>query len=114
MDEPLVRLAVVFGAVLLVFGVRAVRSLRQPRRSRPIPESGLEPGLYLFSSATCEQCAEARARLSGRNFRDLVWEEDHEVFDRLGIGDVPSLMVVGSDGTAVWYPGVPSSIVDNP
>jgi len=109
MDEPIVRLALVMGAGLLVLVVWLSRRSRVP--GRRIVDTGFAPGLYLFSSRTCNDCATARQRLAGVAFTEIAWEEEPQTFERLGIADVPSTLVVSANGSGTWYRGVPRSVV---
>lgn len=104
MDDPIVRLAAVLGAVAVVFGVKWVNS-RRSNRGRAIASTGLAPGIYLFTSTTCGDCEVARNRLADREFIDVAWEERPEEFERLGVTDVPSTLVVAKDGSGIWRPG---------
>lgn len=109
MDDPVVRLVIVLGAGLIVLGVWWYRKNRTP--GRRISDTGLEPGLYLFSSETCLDCATARERLGSTPYVDITWETRPAEFERLGIWDVPSVLVVSVSGSGTWHRGVPSRVV---
>lgn len=119
MDEPLVRLAVVAVAAVMVVGFALFRKRRSTLDTRRIEHPGLSPGVYLFSSDTCVDCQTARRALEsqvGSDYTEISWESDRERFDELGIRDVPSTLVVGEDGSGLWFPGVPRRRLnpDNP
>ena len=111
-DDALARIALVLAVLLiaLIFSV-AIR-LRNRPRPRPVKDHDLEPGLYLFTSATCEDCAPARrtvrAALGEEGFTELDWESSPGAFTRLGVGAVPSTIVVGENGSAMLFPGPPN------
>lgn len=110
MSDLWLRIAIVAGAVLIIALVVAIMR-RNPVR-RAIGSSGdLAPGIYLFTSATCADCTPSRERLveqlGAGGFQEIEWEQDPESFARLGIDVVPTTLVVGMDGSASSYPGVP-------
>nr|PZN35840.1 MAG: hypothetical protein DIU67_02180 [Actinomycetota bacterium] len=104
-------MVVVGGAALAVavFAWAWNRARSRPRRR--IASTGLGAGVYLFTSAGCDQCARARelltASLGEGGFTEIPWERQADVFDRLGIKAAPSTLVVKGDGSGVWYAGVP-------
>lgn len=108
MDDPLVRLLVVASAAAVV-ACWAWWRRRVPLGgpSRVIPATGLSPGTYLFTSATCAECVGARDKIGRLPHTEFAWEDRPELFDRLGITDVPSVLVVLEDGTGTWRRGVP-------
>lgn len=113
MDDLVVRIAVVTSVALAVAVVLALMRRRgaAPRR---IPSSGLAPGTYLFTSASCDECDIARRRLDRligeENYTELAWEADPAVFGRLGVDEAPSTLFVRPDGSGIWQRGVPSRL----
>ncbi len=111
MDDALVRLVVILGAVLVALLVGV--AIRKKNRSRPEPmdDPGLDPGVYLFTSSACQGCVPARravqAALGEEGFIELDWESSPGEFHRLGVGAVPTTIVVSEDGSAMRYPGPP-------
>lgn len=77
--------------------------------------TGLAPGVYLFTSSSCDECSIARTRLEGvvgrGGYREIAWEEDPETFDRLGITEVPATLVVAADDAAELHPGAPNRLI---
>ncbi len=114
MDDVLFRLIVVLAGTGVVIAVSAVLSARKRRPSRAVASSGLAPGFYLFSSIDCGECASARRRLDsavgGDGYTEITFEAGSAEFDRLGITEVPSTLVVAEDGSAMWHRGVPPGI----
>ncbi len=107
-DRALIVLAVAAVVALVVVALR-----RLPRtRPRTIPAPGLEPGVYLLTSGGCETCEAARATLRARGaaFTEMSWEDEPEVFQRLGIDAVPSVLVVDNGRGRWWRGGVPRQI----
>ncbi len=113
MNEIALRLALVVGVVLLSLIIVVVM------RRRPVVSTldrgGLDPGIYLFTSSECSDCAGARARLGellgSSSFIEISWEHDPELFRRLGIDAVPATLVVGDDGSASIHTGMPDRVV---
>lgn len=101
-------------AALVVIVVIVVGLLRRfPRSSaRTIDAAGLDPGVYLFTSGGCGTCDGARETLVGRGveFTEVTWDDDPDVFQRLGMDAVPSVVVV-NEGRGRWWRGsVPRQI----
>jgi hypothetical protein len=110
MSEVWLRLVIVGGAVTLSLLIMlAIR--RRPGRPGAGEGGGLDPGIYLFTSATCADCEEARARLAdmlgSAGYIEIRWEDEPGLFTRLDIGAVPCTVVVGDDGSASVHPGMP-------
>ena len=115
MSEVWLRLAIVAGAVLVSFGL-VVLLRRKQRGPASVGASGLNPGMYLFSSSSCADCVAARGRLEvalgASGFAEIMWEEEPELFAELGIDAVPCTVVVSADGSAARYPGAPEKALD--
>lgn len=108
-------MAIVVGAVLVI--ALAVALIRRNPVRRTVESSGdLTPGVYLFTSGTCADCLPARERLAEMlgtdGFREIEWEQDPDSFAHAGIEVVPSMLVVGADGSATSFPGVPDEAVE--
>lgn len=107
-DQALIVAALVVTVVIVVAVLR-----RFPRSSvRTIETPGLEPGVYLFTSGGCGTCTGARETLVSRGveFTELTWDDDPDVFQRLGMDAVPSVVVV-TEGRGRWWRGsVPRQI----
>ncbi len=112
MDDPLLRLAVVSAAAGSVAFWAWWRRRRLTSRSwRAIPATGLEPGTYLFTSLTCGDCSVARDRFGQLPFTEITWEDRPEMFQELGINQVPSTLIVLDDGTGTWHRGVTGQVL---
>jgi hypothetical protein len=114
MDELWTRIFLIAVALLMAAMVVAVRrkmALSAPRR---LGATGLQAGVYLFTSADCAECALARAKLDTRTgeggYREIAWETEPEFFTRLGVDAVPATMIVEADGSARLWPGQPDSV----
>jgi hypothetical protein len=110
MSEVWLRLVIVVGAVALsLLIILAIR--RRPGHSEAGDGRGLDPGIYLFTSATCSDCEGARARLEdmlgSTGYIEIRWEDEPSLFTRLDIDAVPCTIVVGDDGSASVHPGMP-------
>jgi hypothetical protein len=111
MDEVWARAALVGGALAVAGVVVLVQRLRARPSPRTVAQTGLDPGVYLFTSASCSTCAQARQTLQTElgedRFYEFAWEEGSETFDRLGIDAVPAVLVVESGGGGTIFPGQP-------
>lgn len=110
MSEVWLRLAIVAGLVLIsAVGIVALRSRHLDKAA--VDAGNLAPGVYLFTSSTCADCAGARVRLEDilgvSGFVEIEWEKEPGLFAGLGIDVVPCTVVVGSDGSASVSPGMP-------
>jgi len=113
MDELWTRVFLIASALLVATMVVAVRRKMASSSPRPLPPTGLEPGVYLFTSADCDECALARAKLEDRlgedGYVEIAWEQRPELFADLGVDAVPATVVVAADQTALLWPGQPDS-----
>lgn len=102
MTEPVVRGLL----ALVVIGLPALTVWLRNRSQRPrvgqVPsELGPFPAVLLFSSSSCPTCPPARVvvdRVAGTAMRELKWPGDTVAFHKLGVGVVPTTLVVGTRG----------------
>lgn len=109
MDEVWLRIVLVAVVFSIATGIAIARRGRQ-RAVRGIPSSDLAAGLYLFSSEGCATCESARALLvesRGDDFTELVWEHQPQLFEKLAVDVVPSVLVVDETGAGRLFPGQP-------
>lgn len=112
MSEVWARLLVVAS----VLGVAALIGMLISRRgrSRPIPAltTGIDPGVYLFTSAGCADCLPARQALvdvlGSDGFVEVRWEESPDLFTEAGIDVVPSTLIVKGGGPGTVFRGQPT------
>ncbi|MEX1037230.1 MAG: hypothetical protein WDZ96_00075 [Acidimicrobiia bacterium] len=115
MSELSLRLVVVGGVLALV--AVAVLFLRRRDRSpsRRVGKVGFEPGIYLFTSASCLDCHVARelleTRLGADGFVEYAWEEHPRIFETLSIDRVPCSLVVDVDGRGTLWIGHPDPMI---
>lgn len=109
MDE--IWLRVVLVAVMFAIAVGIAMARRGQRLAvRSIASPDLSAGLYLFSSEGCATCDSARAVIvesRGDDFIELVWERQPELFEKLAIDAVPSVLIVDGSGAGRLFPGKP-------
>lgn len=78
-------------------------------RPRRLDGIGLDPGVYLLTSAACPDCASVRRTLTDelgqRGYTEVRWEEEPGVFHRLAIDAVPATLIVDEDGSGTLWPG---------
>jgi hypothetical protein len=113
MDDVWVRASLLVG-VLLVAGLVVLFLRRKPSRpERLVPITGLESGLYLFTSTDCPTCQSAREKLSQEmpGFEEIVWEQQPDRFSDLGVDVVPAVLVVQQDGSGRLFPGQPDRVL---
>jgi glutaredoxin len=97
----LIVLAAVTAAVIYFFRRRPVLN------SRSLTATGLPPGTYLLTSDGCDTCERARETLTrrGRAYTELSWQKNPDVFERLQIDAVPSVIVIEEGGDGRWWRG---------
>lgn len=110
------RIALILALIVLVIvAVRLLAAWQRPRHP-PIDlgELSATPGIVLFTSADCVNCAQARAVVEslGVPVREVTWELEPTVLERVGVEAVPLTAVVGGSGSVNWLgAGVPSERV---
>jgi hypothetical protein len=112
MDDVAMRLALVAGFLLLsLLGIAFMRH-RAAAPFRVIRRTGLGPGVYFFSSATCAECRPARSvlveRLGEDGFVEHSWESDPGILESLGVDGVPATLVVEGSGSGRLWTGMPT------
>ena len=107
LDASVDRTLVVLALACLVVVVVVVARFRPVIRSRTLADTGLPQGTYLLTSGGCSTCERARATLRRRGvaYEELIWQESPDVFERLGIDAVPSVLAVGESGSGRWWRG---------
>lgn len=109
MDEIWLRLGLIGGALAVAALATMLLRVRVHGRPRRLEDTRLDPGVYLFTSAACPDCASVRRALTealGANgFIEVRWEEEPGAFDRLGVDAVPATLVVESNGSGTLWPG---------
>ena len=105
MDDALVRF-LVLGGVAVVAAVAAVATRRWQRPVHPpVDVRGLDlpPGLVVFTSTECANCAAARrnAAATGAPVREVTWELEAGLIERAGVTSVPLTLVIDDDGAVV-------------
>ena len=91
-------------AVILVLVVARARPAFRPK---PLSIAGnLDgPGVFLFTSETCDSCVAARAVyvdvLGEDGFVEHSWEAQASLLTRLGVEEIPVGTVLGADGTEI-------------
>lgn len=103
------RFVVILFLVIAVAAVAWMARRARTARSYPLVDTGLAPGVYLFTSDDCASCEEAARLLTDRDisFSRVSWQANPDLFDRLRIDAVPSVGQVGEDGSGRWWLGVP-------
>lgn len=108
------RLGIVAGGVVLALLVVLIP--RRPATRIAGEAVGLDPGVYLFSSGACADCAPARDRLvhdlGPTGFVEIRWEDEPARFEELGVEVVPCTVVVSDTGVATRFPGMPDRALE--
>jgi len=119
MSDLAFRVALVGLALLIAFAAVSIWRRRSRSPHRTLKKTGLEPGVYFFTSSSCADCGAVRKRLASRfgddGFVEFSWESDRKVLERLDIGVVPSSLVVAGTGAGTLWAGAPDemfSVVD--
>lgn len=109
------RLLVVGGVLALVVVTVLYLRRRDMAPSRPLGRVHLDPGVYLFTSATCADCHAARESLEkhfGRQgFVEFSWEAEPEIFQTLSIDKVPCSVMVDDARRATLWIGQPGRMI---
>jgi hypothetical protein len=109
MDEIWARIGLLLGALAVAGLTVLVRRSRVRAPEREIRAPELAPGLYLFSSATCSTCEQARrtlvAGVGESGFEEYAWEQRPELFTQLDVTAVPAVLVMREGGRGKLYPG---------
>ena len=111
MSDLTIRLFAVVGVAALALVLSLVLRRRRERSPYRVGAHGLAQGVYLFTSATCPDCVEVRTLLNQAlrdRYVEVRWEEQPEMFEQVGVGQVPTTVVVGEDGRAEAWPGDPT------
>lgn len=108
----LLRLALVAVAILVVIAaVRlAARWQRPVHPSIDLGDLASTPGIVLFTSTDCVSCADARRMVAsiGVPVREVTWELEPSLMERVGVDAVPLTAVVDRGGAVAWLgTGVP-------
>lgn len=109
MDEVWLRIVLVAVVFSIAVGI-AMASRGRRRAVRAMPSSDLSAGLYFFSSEGCATCDSARALVTGSrgdDFTEFVWEHQPQLFEKLAVDAVPSVLIVDESGAGRLYPGQP-------
>lgn len=106
------RLLIVLVVVAVVVALTALLRRRPRVRRYDVADTGLPAGVYLLTSDGCDTCERARVTLvrRGTPHTELSWQKNPDVFERLGIDAVPSVLTVDESGAGAWFRGgVPSA-----
>lgn len=75
----------------------------------------LDPGIYLFTSASCADCQTAREshikRFGREGFIEYTWEAEPGIFGTLSIDKVPCSVVVDDARRATLWIGQPDPMI---
>lgn len=117
MDEIWLRVGLIAGALVIAAVITLFLRSRFTETKRSLVETGLQPGVYFFSSSGCSDCLLARQTLSDalgeEGFLEIAWEGDRDIFDRLGVDAVPATMIVAADGSGTLWPGRAKPALDS-
>ncbi|MGF1618277.1 MAG: hypothetical protein ACFCU2_10825 [Acidimicrobiia bacterium] len=115
MSDLTLRLVLVGGVLALVAAIVQYLRFRDRAPSRPLGRVSLDPGVYLFTSATCADCHGARGRLEERlgpgGFVEYTWEAEPGIFEALSIDKVPCSVVVDDARRATLWIGEPDRMI---
>ena len=109
MTEPTLRLLLVAVAAVLAVGVGVVSGRGAALRRRRLTDTGLEPGIYLFSSPTCTACETVHGvldRVVPGRYVTVDWPQDEDRFTALAVDKVPTVVRVNPDGAGWKTQGV--------
>lgn len=111
MDEIWGRLGLVVGSLMVAGTATMVVRSRAKRGPRNLAVTGLNQGVYLFTSDACPDCRHVKGMLDDAlgpdGYKELNWEQEPAMFHELGVDGVPATMIVAVDGSGVLWPGLP-------
>lgn len=111
MSEVWLRIGLIAGALAVAAVATLILRSRMTGRPKALGPTGLDPGIYLFTSAACPDCSSVRRALidtlGESGFVELSWEQEPGVFHELGVDAVPATLIVGEDGSGTLWPGSP-------
>lgn len=117
MSEVWLRIGLIAGVLALAALVTVILRSRMTGRPKVLEATGLEPGIYLFTSAACPDCSSARStlieELGEAGFVELSWEQEPGVFHRLDVDAVPATALVADDGSGTLWPGRPEPALNS-
>ena len=103
MADAGLRLALVV-AVIVIAAVVAIVARRRGsyHHALDIEGAGFDPGLVIFTSTDCRRCKEVLevAKATGAPLREVTYELEAGLQERLGVTGVPLTLVVDSTGKA--------------
>lgn len=114
MDDPLLRIAAVAVAAIVVVGL-AVVSRRWQRPSHPridVAGLGFPPGIVIFTSTDCTKCKDALAALRGLDVpvREVTWELEGSLLESARVATVPLTAFVDGSGRVIdQIVGIPTA-----
>jgi len=98
------RLALVVGVLAIAALVAVISRHRVSyHNALDIEGAGFSPGLVVFTSTDCRRCKEALevAKATGAPLREVTYELEAGLQERLGVTGVPLTVVVDSAGRSV-------------
>ncbi len=99
MDETWVRVIVVAAAALVVLAAAlATRKWQRPGHPRlDLAHTDYDPGIVMFTSTDCATCKDALAAVRPLDIplREVTWELEGSVLERLQVTAVPLTVFVG-------------------
>lgn len=105
MDDVWVRLLLIAGAAAVVLGAAyATRRWQRPGHPRlDLAGAGFDPGVVLFTSTDCTTCKDALAVVKPLDIplREVTWELEAPMLEKLDVSAVPLTVFVGTDGEIV-------------
>lgn len=111
MDEIWARLGLVVGALAVAGCVILIQRWRARLPIRTVDVADAPPGVYFFSSSTCQTCERARAKLDARlgedGYMEYAWEDDPGPFGDFDVDAVPAVVILEEGGRGLLYPGQP-------
>jgi hypothetical protein len=115
MNDVTVRALVVTAVVTAALLIAWLLERRRASRPRKIQTTGLQPGIYLFTSETCAECTSARdllvSSLGTDGFTEIAWSENPTLFEELQIPHVPASLRVDADGSGRCWFGDPKRML---
>jgi hypothetical protein len=104
-ESDWVQVLLVAAAALAVVAIAVgTRRFQRPTHERvDVHGVGLPPGIVIFTSTECGTCRDALAavRAAAAPVREVTWELESGLFERVGVTAVPLTIVVGAAGDVI-------------
>lgn len=100
MADPVLRIALIAAVIAIAVTVGLLSRRRPYHAPIDVTGAGFGPGLVVFTASQCERCGAvlAAAKASGAPLREVTYEIEAALQERLGVTGVPLTLVIDRAG----------------